>query len=133
MPGEAILVQEEDVRGRHTHVPRVDLAPLEPDLSLVGFVSEDAEGLVLTAGDDDRVVAVLCSDLFKRLFEVHICPLAVCSARAAFSFSRVATTGCGRWLRGARPSPTAPPPHRGAQRPRGCAGCLRGRSPTARQ
>ena len=58
MPGEAVLIQEEDVRGRHGNVPGVDLAPLEPHLLLaVGLAGEDAEGPVLATGDDNRVVA----------------------------------------------------------------------------
>ena len=42
MPGEAVLIQEEDVRGRHTHVPGVDLAPLEPHLPLAAGLRGEA-------------------------------------------------------------------------------------------
>src|SRR5215213_21319 len=50
------------------------------------------------------------------------------SARISSSASLrfISTTGCERYLRGARPSPSAPPPGRGAKRPRGCDGCPEG-------
>src|SRR5215212_12283568 len=73
MPGEAFLIQEEDVRGRHTHVPGADLAPLEPHLQLAfGLRGEVAEGFVPIAGDYDRVVAVVGPDLLQRLSEIHL-------------------------------------------------------------
>src|SRR5918998_2780100 len=64
VPHEAVLVEEEDVGGRHGNVPGADLAPLQPDLPpVLGFADEVAKVLITFAGDDDRVVTVLLPDL----------------------------------------------------------------------
>src|SRR5918999_3040840 len=52
VPHEAVLVEEEYVRGRHGDIPRADLTPLQPDLLPVfGLVDEVAYRSVALARD----------------------------------------------------------------------------------
>src|SRR5215212_6880075 len=97
MSHKAILVEEEDVGGRHGNVAGADLAPLQPDaVPHVGFVDEIDEGLVLFAGDDDRVVTILFPDLFERFLEVHLL-----LPRSELPVKFTAGNGLSTYLRGA--------------------------------